>query len=60
MLESLARRASCPPTGDYVLATVHRNYNTDDPDRLAAVLDCLGARRRGRVIFPVHPRTRAR
>ena len=29
--------------GPYVLATVHRNYNTDDPARLRAVLGCLGA-----------------
>ena len=44
---------------EYVLATVHRNYNTDDPDRLAAVLDCLGAAP-CRVVFPVHLRTRKR
>jgi UDP-N-acetylglucosamine 2-epimerase len=48
-----------PATGDYVLATVHRNYNTDQPERLAAVLECLG-RSPWDVIFPVHPRTRAR
>ncbi|MDX6667919.1 MAG: hypothetical protein QOK04_1299 [Solirubrobacteraceae bacterium] len=44
---------------DYVLATVHRNYNTDDPERLAAVFECLGAAPCS-VLFPVHPRTRAR
>ena len=27
--------------GEYVLATAHRNYNTDSPERLGAVLDCL-------------------
>jgi UDP-GlcNAc3NAcA epimerase len=43
----------------YVLATVHRNYNTDDAIRLSAVLECLGAAPY-RVIFPVHPRTRQR
>jgi UDP-N-acetylglucosamine 2-epimerase len=48
-----------PAAGEYVLATVHRNYNTDDPARLAAVLACL-ARSPHRVIFPMHPRTRAR
>ena len=47
------------PMGDYVLATVHRNYNTDDPARLQAVLACLG-RSPWPVVFPVHPRTRAR
>jgi UDP-GlcNAc3NAcA epimerase len=45
--------------GDYALATVHRNYNTDAPERLAAVLACL-ARSPWRVIMPLHPRTRAR
>ena len=45
--------------GEYLLATVHRNYNTDDPDRLASVLECMG-RSPWTVVFPVHPRTRAR
>ncbi|HXD55308.1 MAG TPA: UDP-N-acetylglucosamine 2-epimerase (non-hydrolyzing) [Solirubrobacteraceae bacterium] len=45
--------------GDYVLATVHRNYNTDDPERLGRVLECLG-RSELPVIMPLHPRTRAR
>lgn len=48
-----------PASGEYLLATVHRNYNTDDPRRLAAVLACL-ARSPWRVILPLHPRTRAR
>ncbi len=48
-----------PAGGDYVLATVHRNYNTDSPDRLQAVLACL-ARSPWPVLLPMHPRTRAR
>jgi UDP-N-acetylglucosamine 2-epimerase len=47
-----------PAEGEFLLATVHRNYNTDAPERLQAVLDCL-ARSPWRVVFPVHPRTRA-
>ena len=43
--------------GDYVLATAHRNYNTDSAERLEAVLDCLETAE-CRVIFPMHPRTR--
>ena len=42
----------------YVLATVHRAANTDDPARLAGILaaiDALGET----VVFPVHPRTKA-
>ena len=53
-------RRACPSggeEGEYVLATAHRNYNTDSAERLGAVLDCLGAAE-CRVIFPLHPRTR--
>jgi len=53
------RLGPAPQEGEYVLATVHRNYNTDDPARLAGLLDCLAAAP-CRVVFPVHPRTRAR
>jgi UDP-N-acetylglucosamine 2-epimerase len=56
----LAHRDRIPPSGEakpYVLATIHRGYNTDDPTRLGAVLECLAAVP-FRVIFPVHPRTR--
>jgi UDP-N-acetylglucosamine 2-epimerase len=48
-----------PAGGDYLLATVHRNYNTDSPERLQAVLACL-ARSPWPVLLPLHPRTRAR
>jgi UDP-N-acetylglucosamine 2-epimerase len=48
-----------PAGGDYLLATVHRNYNTDRPERLQAVLACL-ARSPWPVLLPLHPRTRAR
>jgi UDP-N-acetylglucosamine 2-epimerase len=40
----------------YVLLTLHRAENVDDPGRLAAWLSALGERRP--FIFPVHPRTR--
>ena len=43
--------------GEYVLATVHRAGNTDDPVALEAILQIL-ARLRVPVVFPVHPRTR--
>ena len=54
-----SRADIAPAEGEYLLATVHRNYNTDAPERLQLVLDCL-ARSPWRVIFPVHPRTRKR
>src|ERR1700710_2805139 len=54
----LATRSRLPEggeEGEYVLATAHRNYNTDSPERLGAVLDCLrAAERRG--VFPPPPR----
>lgn len=58
ILESWRERVT-PADGEYLLATVHRNYNTDDPARLRAVLACL-AQSPWRVVFPVHPRTRAK
>jgi UDP-GlcNAc3NAcA epimerase len=58
MLESWRPRVR-PADGDYVLATVHRNYNTDRAERLMAVLACL-ARSALPVLMPLHPRTRAR
>jgi UDP-GlcNAc3NAcA epimerase len=44
----------------YVLATVHRAENTDDPDRLRAITGGLALLARDLpVIFAMHPRTRA-
>lgn len=45
-----------------ILATLHRQANVDDPARLAAHVDALAtiAATRGRVLWPVHPRTAAR
>ena len=42
---------------EYLLATVHRPYNTDNPQNLSSILDAL-ANIGEPVIFPVHPRTR--
>jgi UDP-N-acetylglucosamine 2-epimerase len=43
--------------GNYALATVHRAANTDDPARMAAILNALELLP-VQVVFPVHPRTR--
>jgi UDP-N-acetylglucosamine 2-epimerase len=43
--------------GKYLLATVHRSENTDDPERLSGILKALNALEEP-VVFPVHPRTR--
>jgi UDP-GlcNAc3NAcA epimerase len=45
--------------GEYLLLTAHRAGNVDDPERLQALADVV-AGLPGRVVFPVHPRTRAR
>jgi UDP-N-acetylglucosamine 2-epimerase len=43
--------------GEYVYATCHRALNTDDPARLAAIIEGLGRLDRP-VVLPLHPRTR--
>ena len=55
-----AARFDLPP-GGYVLATVHRQENTDDPARLAAIVGGLAqVAAELPVVLPLHPRTRAR
>ncbi len=44
-------------SGQYLLATVHRASNADNPGNLAAIVSTLGETGE-RVVFPVHPRTR--
>jgi UDP-N-acetylglucosamine 2-epimerase (non-hydrolysing) len=44
--------------GEYVLATIHRPENTDDPGRLRIILDEL-SKLGLPVLLPLHPRTRA-
>ena len=49
--------------GQYALATLHRDFNTDNPTRLQAILQALGqiAHTGGTpVVLPLHPRTAAR
>ncbi len=46
-------------TGSYLLLTAHRAGNVDDPERLRALVGVIEALP-APVLFPVHPRTRAR
>jgi UDP-GlcNAc3NAcA epimerase len=41
----------------YLLATVHRAENTDNPNRLCSILQALNQLHE-EIIFPIHPRTR--
>lgn len=54
-------RSGLDPTllrGDYVLCTLHRAENTDDPMRLKAFAEALNQiHKKERVILPLHPRT---
>lgn len=45
---------------NYILSTIHRNNNTDEPDRLMAIFKALltiSEREKIPVILPLHPRT---
>jgi UDP-N-acetylglucosamine 2-epimerase (non-hydrolysing)/UDP-GlcNAc3NAcA epimerase len=48
--------------GEYLLVTAHRAGNVDEPAALARLVELLRrvAARFGPLVFPVHPRTRAR
>lgn len=55
----LLGRLGLEPQG-YVLATVHRAENTDSSHRLTTIVDALEATAQNtRVVWPLHPRTRA-
>src|SRR5262249_13935937 len=55
---ALAERWRCK---EFALATVHRAENTDNPERLLAIVDALDEiARTCPVVWPVHPRTRKR
>jgi UDP-N-acetylglucosamine 2-epimerase len=56
MRDDVLRRRDVTERG-YLLATVHRSENTDDPARLAGIIGALNALDEP-VIFPVHPRSR--
>ncbi len=46
--------------GNYLLSTIHRDNNTDIPERLNGIfeaLDIISRRRQLQVVLPLHPRT---
>ena len=57
---SLAERLRLEENG-YVVVTIHRDFNTDNRDRLEEILKQLNAIEKDkRAVFPIHPRTRRR
>lgn len=56
----MARPPKLPlPAGPFLLATLHRAENTDDPVKLSALVNTLNAlSQRMPVVVPIHPRTR--
>jgi UDP-N-acetylglucosamine 2-epimerase (non-hydrolysing)/UDP-GlcNAc3NAcA epimerase len=46
-------------SGEFLVATLHRAGNVDDPERLAAAVALLGSVEEP-LVLPLHPRTRAR
>lgn len=57
-VDEIASRFGCT-RGDYFVATIHRAENTDDDDRIRAIVDVLAGMNR-RVILLAHPRLAAR
>ena len=50
-----------PLEGGIILATVHRDFNPDHPERLKNILSALntiGEQYNTTILFPIHPRTR--
>lgn len=61
LLPAAKRPAKPRLEGRYVLATVHRPANTDEPAALANLMRSLAAISKiAPVVFPMHPRTRKR
>lgn len=54
-----ARSAGATHEGGFILATIHRAENTDDPTRLAAIVGALNQLHEhvAPVVLPLHPRT---
>lgn len=46
-------------SGKYILCTIHRNQNTDDPESLANIVEALLViAEMNKIFLPLHPRTR--
>lgn len=60
VLRASAAAGTTDREGPYYAATIHRAENTDDPEKLAWILDVLSALAEDMpVVLPLHPRTKA-
>lgn len=59
MVKMMEPRAMAPVNHPYYFVTIHRPYNTDEPERMQAILQTLNGLDKI-VIFSIHPRTVAR
>jgi UDP-GlcNAc3NAcA epimerase len=58
---SLYYRTRSPPCKykkNFILLTIHRAENTDNPERLKSIVDAVNELEKINFVFPVHPRTR--
>ncbi len=57
--KDLAVKPVCNVKNNYVLSTIHRAENTDDPKRLKDIFDALNEiADKKQIILPLHPRTK--
>ncbi|EQC43416.1 non-hydrolyzing UDP-N-acetylglucosamine 2-epimerase [Bacteriovorax sp. Seq25_V] len=55
-----AKKRTLPITTDFILCTLHRAENTDDPTRLKNIISALNTiSKKTTIICPLHPRTKA-
>jgi len=56
----LCRKLDFPVSKEFILATIHRAENTDDPERLRSIISALNQiSKTTEIIVPLHPRTRS-
>ena len=57
--KNLAQKPSFEIDKEFILCTIHRAENTDDPQRLQSIFDALGEiAKEKQIILPLHPRTK--
>jgi len=48
-------------SGNFLLATIHRDFNTDNPERLTSIFNAfiyIANKEKIKIVLPLHPRTR--